>query len=303
NRGWEVAVNLIDISNKNGFRLNVSNLNISRNRNKILKLPQHLSEETYNGRNGEYAVRILEGRPLGAFFGYNCLGVYQNIEDTYARDPQGNIIRNVNGENVIMKNITKEVQPGDAKYADHNHDGIINRYDMVYLGNFMPILTGGGAIQLIYKQLSLRTSFHFRIGQKVINQTRIDAENMYFGTNQRRSVLNRWRYEGDDTNIPHALYCKVFNYLGSDRFVESNSFLKCKDITVSYGLPKTFVQKLGLTRMSCSLTTYNLFTITKYKGQDPETYIPSGSKPTDLAKDSSRTPPARKVAFNLSIDF
>ena len=302
NRGFELAINLNKIVDVNGFTFSVSNLNIARNQNKILELPDNKEEEAYKEANGEYANKQIEGRPLGAFFGYNCLGVYQNTNETYARDQEGNIMRDVYGQEVITSIFGKQqVYPGDARYADHNYDGIINKYDMVYLGNSMPFITGGGALRFGYKGLSLRASFHFRLGQKVINQARMDMENMYGASNQRRSVLKRWRYEGDDTNIPRALYGAGYNYLGSDRFVENNSFLKCKDITLSYSLPKRIIQKWGLSRCNFYVTTYNIFTITKYKGQDPETSIPSGF--TQLAKDNSLTPRARKVALGITVDF
>lgn len=302
NQGFELAINLNKIVDVNGFTFSVSNLNIARNRNKILELPDNKEEEAYKEQNAKYANKQIEGRPLGAFFGYNCLGVYQNTNETYARDQEGNVMRDVYGQEVITSIFGKQqVYPGDARYADHNYDGIINKYDMVYLGNSMPFITGGGAVRFGYKGLSLRASFHFRLGQKVINQSRMDMENMYGASNQRRSVLKRWRYEGDDTDIPRALYGAGYNYLGSDRFVENNSFLKCKDITLSYSLPKRIVQRWGLSRCNFYVTTYNIFTITKYKGQDPETSIPSGF--SQLAQDNSLTPRARKVALGITVDF
>lgn len=302
NKGWELAINLNNIININGFTISFSNLNLARNKNVILELPENKEEDKYTNTNGVYANKQLEGRPLGAFFGYNCLGVYQNTNETYARDQEGNIMRDVHGKEVVTSIFgTQAVFPGDARYADQNYDGVINKYDMVYLGNSMPIVTGGGSIRLAYKGLTLRTSFHFRLGQKVVNQARMDMEKMNNANNQRRSVLKRWRYEGDDTDIPRALYGAGYNYLGSDRFVENNSFLKCKDLTLSYNLPKNLVQKWGLQRCNFYVTTYNLFTITKYKGQDPETSIPSGF--TQLASDKSLTPRARKIALGITVDF
>lgn len=303
NRGWELAINLKDIVKVNGFTVSVNNLNVSRNRNRVLELPSNRSEESYTKGNGNYAVRIFENQPLGAFYGYNCLGVYQNLGETVARNANGQVMHDVNGKEITTKIFgTTSVFPGDAKYADHNHDGVIDQYDMVYLGNSMPIMTGGGSIRLAYKGLSLRTSFHFRVGQKVINRTRINTEAMYNGDNQRRAVLKRWRYEGDDTDIPRALFGKGYNYLGSDRFVENNSFLKCKDLTLSYNFPSKLINRWGLTRCNVYLTTYNLFTVTKYKGQDPETGVPSNMN-SQLAEDTSMTPRARKVAFGLSLSF
>lgn len=303
NRGWELAINLKDIVKVNGFTISINNLNLSRNRNRVLELPSNKSEESYKEDNGQYAIRIFEGQPLGAFYGYNCLGVYQNLGETVARNAGGEVMRDVNGNEMMTKIFGRtSVFPGDARYADHNHDGVINQYDMVYLGNAMPIMTGGGSIRFAYKGWSLRTSFHFRVGQKVINRTRINTEAMYNGDNQRRAVLKRWRYEGDDTDIPRALFKKGYNYLGSDRFVEDNSFLKCKDLTLSYNFPSKMIKRWGFTRCNIYVTTYNLFTITKYKGQDPETGVPSNMN-TQLAEDTSMTPRARKVALGLSLSF
>lgn len=302
NRGWEMTLNLNDIIKVNGFTVSLNNLNVARNRNRILELPNGKLELALSEGNGKYANKLIEGRPLGAFFGFNCLGVYQNVDETLARNADGQVMRDVYGKEMVTSVYGKKsVYPGDAKYADHNNDGIINKYDMVYLGNAMPILTGGGSVRIGYKGLSLRTSFHFRVGQKIINRTRINTEAMYGGDNQRRAVLKRWRYEGDDTDIPRALFQDGYNYLGSDRFVEDNSFLKCKDLTLSYNFPKQMLSKIGLQRLNIYMTTYNLFTITKYKGQDPETSIPGGL--AQLAEDNSMTPRARKMALGLTVDF
>lgn len=109
------------------------------------------------------------------------------------------------------------MRAGDAKYEDVNHDGILDRYDVVYLGNSMPILTGGASLNFTYKGLRLRTSFQTRIGQSVINEARMNSESMYNGNNQSTSVLKRWRHEGDQTDIPRALWGRGYNYVGSDR--------------------------------------------------------------------------------------
>ena len=84
----------------------------------------------------------------------------------------------------------------------------------------MPTLTAGLQLSLNYKTWALSTNLHGRSGQKVINAVRMDMESMYNKNNQSTAVLRRWRNEGDNTDIPRALYGKGYNYLGSDRFVE-----------------------------------------------------------------------------------
>lgn len=115
---------------------------------------------------------------------------------------------------------------------------MIDEYDLVYIGNSMPSLTGGFGININYGDFKLRTFFHSRLGQSVINRTRINMENMYGKNNQSQAVLKRWRHEGDQTDIPRALYSVGYNWLGSDRFVDDASFLRLKQLTLTYSFPK-----------------------------------------------------------------
>lgn len=126
---------------------------------------------------------------------------------------------------------------------------------------------------------------------------------MFNANNQSTSVLKRWRYEGDDTDIPRALYNTGYNYLGSDRFVEKASFLRLKDLYLGYTLPKKAVKKLGIQNFTCYLTAYDVFTWTNYKGQDPEVGIGGSKGIYQLATDNSYTPRPFRLALGLTIDF
>ena len=301
NRGWEVYLRMSDVVRYGDFRVNVD-FNISRNRNKVLELPVTLEYVTPNVTNGAYTNKVMEGRPLGSFFGFRYMGVYQNYDETIARDRDGNVIKDSEGKNVTTRiNGTFRQRPGDAKYYDVNYDGIIDKYDVVYLGNSQPLVLGGGSITFFYRGLSLRTSVAYRIGQSIINRALLNAENMGSANNQSTSVLRRWRYEGDDTNIPRALYGENYNSLGSDRYVEKASFLKFKDITLSYRFQKRALQKMGLRGLNIYLTSYDPFTISKYKGQDPEVGTPSNF--SSFAEDNSLSPRARRFAFGITVDF
>ena len=251
--------------------------------------------------NGNYAQKLIAGTPVGSFFGYHYEGVYQNLEDTYARDEEGNVMYDLQGQPVVMKNGNLTCYPGDAKYEDVNHDGTIDQNDIVYLGNCNPVVTGGAGFTIKYKQLSLTSRFHYRLGQKIINKARMNSEAMYNKDNQSTAVLRRWRSEGDDTDIPRALYNYGYNYLGSDRFVESCSYIRLQSLSLSYRLPKEWAQAIKSSGISVFVTGYDLFTLTDYKGQDPEVTIPS--KVNSLAEDNSSTPRSRRVAFGLTVNF
>lgn len=278
------------------------NANISRNINTVLELPSTYVQENYTFGNGNYALRIIEGVPVGAFYGYRYLGVYQNTEQTYARDAEGNVMYNYQGQPIVMYNGNQSVYPGDARYEDINHDGVINENDIVYLGNANPKFIFGGGFKLKWKDFQLTTFFYGRVGQKVINQARMDLESMYNVKNQSTAVLHRWRAEGDDTEIPRALFGMGYNYLGSDRFVEDASFVRLKTLSLNYNIPKKFLEGLGigLTRANVFATGYDLFTWTHYKGQDPEVSLPTATK---LVKDNSQTPVSKRFAFGLTINF
>jgi hypothetical protein len=130
---------------------------------------------------------------------------------------------------------------GDAKYKDQNNDGKIDELDLVYLGDLNPKYMGGTGARVQYKNLVLNTFFFFKVGQKIINQTRMDTENMYGYDNQSKATDWRWRREGDITDMPKALYNTGFNWLGSDRFVEDGSYVRLKTVSLTY----TFDQKVA----------------------------------------------------------
>ncbi|WP_339740218.1 SusC/RagA family TonB-linked outer membrane protein [uncultured Sunxiuqinia sp.] len=299
NTGVEFRVDY-EVFRSSDWRISV-NGNINRNVNKIVSLPDNLTQEAYTFENGNYAQRLETGVPIGSFYGYKYLGVYQNVEETYARDADGGIMNDMEGNPIVTQNGNLQVFPGDAKYEDTNNDGVINQYDIVYLGNSMPVFTGGGGFQVKYKAFTVTTFFHGRAGQKVINQGRMSSESMYGRDNQSTATLRRWRSEGDQTDIPRALYNYGYNYLGSDRFVEDASYIRLKSLSLSYNMPRELIQNLGISNLNIFVTGYDLFTWTKYAGQDPEVRMPSATNA--LVKDEANTPISRRFAMGVNINF
>lgn len=301
NRGWEFSANYRIIEQRD-LRLSVR-FNMSQNESKVKELPSNLDNESYTFGNGNYASKVVVGDPLGSFYGHEYHGVYGSVEETYVKDASGNVVNNIYGNPVIMTNNGQRVFPGDAKYRDVNGDGNIDQYDIVYLGNSQPRLTGGLTTDLSYKGWGLVMQFQGRYGQKVINQTRINMESMRGTGNQSAKVLERWRNPGDElyTEIPRALYNYGYNYLGSDRFVEDASFFRLKYVTLKYNLPREVLNRLKMNQLQVYVTGYDLWTITGYKGQDPEVGTPGGMYP--IAKDNSMTPKGVRVAAGLRVTF
>ncbi|MDR0844871.1 MAG: TonB-dependent receptor, partial [Tannerella sp.] len=319
NKGWELSVftkpyRTADL--ETDFRFN-----LSRSQNMV----RHLSENvptsiTPTAANGKYMARIQEGNPLGSFYGYRYTGVYLNQDETIARDASGNKIYTYNerGERIPVQmklwypNPGYEFEAGDAKYEDINHDGNIDYMDIVYLGDANPLLLGGFGPSIRYKHVSLDCYFYFRYGFDIVNQTKMQMENMYYFDNQSTATLRRWRqpYENPADAptdlLPRALYRKGYNWLGSDRFVEDGSFLKFKSLTLRYNFSREWLKKISLSNASVYITAYNLYTWTNYTGMNPEINmrnIASAGELYSIGYDTSKAPSDIQFTFGLNVTF
>ncbi|HYX08567.1 MAG TPA: SusC/RagA family TonB-linked outer membrane protein [Bacteroidales bacterium] len=283
--------------------------NIARNYNILRSVADNFPLE--RGRtttNGDYKRIIQVGNPIGSFYGYKYLGVFSNENDIIARDADGNKIFDPNGNPVKMvynyPSINYQFQPGDAKYADINHDGNINYLDVVYLGDANPDFTGGFGSSVTYKAFSFNFFFYGRYGNEIINRTKMNTENMFNYNNQTTATLKRWKNPGDVTDMPRALIGYGYNWLGSDRFVEDGSFLRLKYITFTYRIPSRYLDKFGIKQARISTTLNNLLTFTNYLGQDPEISINSSDGTIyTVGYDDSTTPRTKEVTLNLSVTF
>jgi TonB-linked SusC/RagA family outer membrane protein len=306
NQGWELNLNAVLIKKKN-YTLEF-NFNIAHNDNIIREISEYYPREKGNiEANGQYKALLQVNNPFGSFYGFRFKGVYADKNATVARDTKGAPIVGPNGQTVYMRfnypNIDYLFQPGDAIYEDINHDGNINYMDVVYLGNGNPKFTGGFGPTFGWKgQLRVTVFWNYRLGQDLINGTKMATTSMYNYDNQSTAVLRRWRKEGDITDIPRAVYQTGFNYLGSDRYVEDGSFLRLRSVTVRYNFIQKVLSKLKLGSLSAYFTAENLLTLTRYTGQDPEVAV-RGSDPFRVAMDNSMTPPSKTYTIGLTTTF
>lgn len=305
NRGWEIAINATPY--KSGKWKVDFNFNISNNQNMITEISEFVATESGNtDRNGQFKRFLQVDNPFGSFYGYRFKGVYKDLDATRARDASGNVITGPNGQDVFMRfnyPLTDYTfQPGDAIYEDINKDGNIDSRDVVYLGNMNPKLAGGFGSNISFNnQLKLMLFFTYRLDYDIVNGTDMNTTNMYGWSNQSTAVLSRWRNPGDVTNMPRAIYGAGYNWLGSDRYVEDASFVRLRSVTLSYNLGQNFLKKLKLDDIRVYVTADNLYTFTKYRGQDPEVSMKSGA--FGMAIDDASTPPTKRFSFGLTTRF
>ncbi|HSC55484.1 MAG TPA: SusC/RagA family TonB-linked outer membrane protein [Phnomibacter sp.] len=305
NQGWEVAVWTQPVKTKDltvGFDFNVSsNTNIIREISEFY--PNSRGDVT---QNGQYLSLLQVGNPFGSFYGYKYKGVYTDKAATLATGSNGKPIVGPNGQQVYMRFNYPQTdymfQPGDAMYEDINHDGNINYQDVVYLGNSNPKLSGGFGPSVTWKNFKLSAFFSFRWDYDVVNGTLMNTTNMYYYDNQSTATLRRWRKEGDVTDIPRALINGGFNWLGSDRYVEDASYVRFRTLTLRYNFDRRILNKLKMKSLSGYITAENLYTFTKYLGQDPEVSF-RGSDPFRVSYDYSMTPPAKTITLGAVVGF
>ncbi|MDR0682657.1 MAG: SusC/RagA family TonB-linked outer membrane protein [Dysgonamonadaceae bacterium] len=312
NKGFELSINYTPVRTKN-WNLNFA-FNLARSENRITQISEYI--ELYEGNwdeNGKYLSRTILNQPVGAFYGYLYDGVYVNKEQTIARDKSGNPIYTVDNQGrpvpTYMKfgysTVNYEFQPGDARYVDVNHDGNINYQDIVYLGDYNPLFTGGLTPSVKYRNFSLNTVFYFRYGNDIINMARMEMENMYYSDNQSKAVLKRFRQEYENPAeapadlLPRALYGVGYNWLASDRFVEDGSFLRWKSITFRYNFKKDWITRFKLSDLYFYFTMQNIYVWTNYTGQDPEVSI-TGENP---GRDFARAPIPKTYTFGVNLTF
>ena len=267
NWGLEFALSSVNLDRK-GVRW-TTDFNISMNRNRLEKLD--LQQVYYYTQTSEalseYVVRMTPGQPLSMFWGYKAEGV----------DPETGMMR----------------------YQDLNGDGKINSSDKQYIGNANPWFTFGMTNTISWKGLSLSFLITSSIGNDIYNASRIEMVGMYNGANQITDVLRRWKVPGQITDIPKA--GELDNLRASTRWVEDGSYLKIKNITLSYDIVHPKLKKANIARIQPYITLDNMITFTNYSGYDPE--MSQYTSATSMGIDWGTYPNVKTVTFGVNIDF
>lgn len=173
--------------------------------------------------------------------------------------------------------------------------------DRTIIGNAQPDFTFGITQNFSFKNFTLSAFFNGSYGNDIFNASRIELESMSDSKNQSTAVLNRWQRPGMITDVPRAVVGS-FNVLNSTRFVEDGSFIRLKSLTLSYAFDQKVLNTLRLSKLNIYGTVNNLFTLTKYRGYDPELSW-TGSNAAQLGIDYGTYPQSRSFIFGLNLTF
>lgn len=260
-----------------------TNANISFNRNKIRRLVENEAEGNaiyygtapLEGASGLKTQILKEGEAVGTFYGFVYEGVLQAGETPLT-----------NGEGV-----------GGEKFKDITPDGILNDGDRTILGSPHPDFIWGWNNQFSYRNLDLNIFIQGSQGGQMIDYTRMELGIMNGRSNCTKDVLDRWTATHTDTDIPRANMNR--GHVFSDRWVEDASYARLKNITLGYNFDKNLIHRLKLRSARIYVSAQNLFTITGYKGVDPEVAYRSSNM--NIGLDYASYPNSKSVTVGINL--
>lgn len=278
--GLEVSLNTVPFQTRD-FRWTLS-ASLTTLHNEVESLGS-LSEYHATLTDGAELITARGSEPY-AFLGFETDGVYATTAEAQ--------------EAGLTNKNSVAYEAGDVRFVDQNNDGIINDLDKVNLGSASPKLFGSIFTSFEYKGLALDLNMVYSQGGKAYNAMRRLTESASDFSNQSLSVVRRWQNEGDITDMPRAAFGDVVgNNLLSDRFIEDASYLKLRDVTLSY----TWNGKLWgiIPQGSIFVTGQNLVCFTSYKGMDPEFAYSNAAFMQGIDYGKVSLPKSFKVGVNL----
>ncbi|MDP3432569.1 MAG: TonB-dependent receptor [Bacteroidota bacterium] len=282
NRGLEISAQTRNLTG--AFRWNTS-FNVSLNQNKILSLNDSIPIS--RGRLGEnYNLVLLQaGQPVNEFYGFVTDGIFQTQKevDNHATQVAGNDPYN-------------RTSPGDIRFKDLNNDGVIDDKDRTFIGNPSPKCFFAMTNTFAYKGFDLSIFLQGIVGNKIVNANRIWSEAMSVAQNQTTETLKRWSGEGTSNTVPRAIYNDPNNNERfSDRYIESGSYLRIKNVTFGYTLPEMLIEKINSSKIRIYVSVQNLQTFSNYKGFDPEV--------AQDGIDNNLYPVSRTISCGVNLNF
>jgi len=241
--------------------------------------------------NNVFATSTAVGHPIGAFYLLQQEGIFQTPLDVFTHAYQG-----------------AGIKPGDVKFEDVNGDGVIDQNDRVYAGSPIPKFTYGFTGNVNYRQFDLSIFFQGVNGNKLYNQVNTELEGFYRAFNVTERVATKsWSGPGTSNYLPRLSWTGAQNNKqASTRFLEDGSYLRLKNVQLGYKLNSQLLSHLKISSMRFFVSAQNIFTVTKYTGQDPE-MATSANSAAEGAKavgiDWGTYPSARTFTAGVNLNF
>jgi TonB-dependent starch-binding outer membrane protein SusC len=277
--------------------------NFAYNKNNVTSLGNQFTAPILAGsfQNLGTFTQTAPGSPIGSFYGYKV--------DHVAKDQAEIDALNAKAPGGVYQSGLK---PGDFIFKDINHNGTITDSDQTVLGNPIPKFIYGFNVGLNYKNFDLNLVFSGVAGLKLVDGLKFFTATEATGHNTSTDMLNRWRNPGDVASIPAAGQdaTGAANLAPSDWWIEKGDYLRLRNITLGYSLSQQIISGIGnghvITRMRFYVAAQNLFTVTRYKGYDPEISVLNPSSPDYIFSrgiDGGALPQPRTLLGGVQIGF
>ena len=313
NKGFEAKVNAALINKKNWkWELGAT---VGHYNNEVTSLPRtsdnRIELQDVNGNNKQYIhgyttsvygkdnILTAVGYAAGSFYGWQTQGVFASDADASKAYNGNDYLKYPTG---LASDPYRNFAAGDVHFVDQNGDGVIDDADKVVLGDANPDIYGNIFTSLTWKDLRLDMNFKYSLGNDVFNYQRSVIESLNTTYNQSTAALRRWTYEGQQTDMPKVCYNTSEDWRNnerfSDRWIEDGSYLKLKNVRLTYTIPYSNSWLLGLKVWG---EANNVFTLTKYLGTDPEMSCKNSSIYRGI--DNGLTPYGRSFNVGVSINL
>ncbi len=290
NIGVEVGITTRNIEARN-FKWSTT-LTVSHNRQTTVDVGTDETVPTYiNPRNSsQYLYGYKNGYPVNSLWGFQYEGVWRSAEE---------IERNRSTHAYTSGHMSASVSEnlGRSKYADINHDGILDENDVVYLGCSDAIVSGGFQNDFkIGKRLTLGIYFTYSVGGQIYN-----LSELYLGTgsasyNKYKYMLQAWTPSNPGSDIPAPYREDLY---GCSRFIHDASYLRLKTVSIDYNIPLPKPITKAIKKLTAGITGENLFLLKKYNGFDPDVNTSSSV----YRLDNESLPRPRTVIGRISVSF
>lgn len=287
NKGLELNLTTRNLTGRFNW---TTNFNVSFNKNKVLKLST-TGDKIFDGENDSNVTMV--GKPVGVFYGRVYQGVYKNWEEikALAADPNSGLA------------FDPKTIPGDMKFVDLDGNGVVDDDDRTIIGSPHPKFIFGMTNSFSFKNFKLNVLLTGQYGNKIYNYT---IHPMGRGTNSNviKALVNRYVSEeqpGDGWHPAIKSGASTDRNKFSTYQLEDGSYLRFRNVSLSYDVPKKLIMKSALQSLTFSVNADNLYTFTNYTGQNVEAN--SNSRATALGLDFTSYPSPRTFTFGISATF